>query len=219
MKKSTLLIFSLCLFTVITVSAQINKGAIFLGGNLNAISQNAKSDGVTAYRQNGISFSPVFGKATRQNLVVGVDANFSFTKSNFPNSIPDAQNQKIYGLGVFARKYKPLGNNFYVFGQGRFGLDYALLSASYVPQQQESKTKRYGANIVVYPGLAYAMSKRFQLETGLTNLLVVGYYNETTRNTGGISEKTVVNSFNISSSLSSSNSWLYVGFRILLNKV
>ncbi len=77
-------------------------------------------NGITYTEQKGIIISPAYGKAVKDNLIVGVNLLFQYTDEKFPgtsNTIPEIkQRQPFYGLGFFLRKYKPIGrSSFYIF--------------------------------------------------------------------------------------------------------
>ncbi len=214
MKKSLPLIF-IAFALAGTTSAQITKGSVFLGGDVSAYTQKTKSEGEVTNKSSGIYVMPVFGKAIRENLVFGITAGLSISDNEvLTNSVE--QEAKGYNAGVFLRKYKNIGTSgFYVFIQGGLGANYQLQenSGTYVGYD---KTKKITIGLNAYPGISYAVSRKFHLESGFNNLLMINYYHEK-RETGTpvIGYKT--NGFAISSSLQNSSA-LYLGFRLLIGK-
>lgn len=213
--KKILLAVTVSVFAC-SADAQIKKGSIFLGGDIGGSTQTTKSGDITTNKQNGLNISPVFGKAIKENLVLGVNAGAGIYKNDDPSTPSDEYKTKSYGVGIFLRKYKNIGaSGFYLFAQGGLGVGY------YNEKQEGGYTtyndlKRTSVGINAYPGISYAVSKKLHLETGFANLLSLGYFHETRKvATPIITSKT--NGFNISSSLNNISS-LYLGFRLLIGK-
>lgn len=78
-------------------------------------------------------------------------------------------------------------------------------------------TKRIGGDISAYPGISYAVTRKFHLETGFNNLLYINYTNEKGGYYNGFQGKYETNSFNIGSSINNMSS-IYLGFRLLIGK-
>lgn len=218
MKKIfTLLSFSFLFLT--SSQAQIKKGATFLGGNIGASSGKTTSTNVgnnLNQSQKGVSFSPVFGKAIKENIVVGVNGLYSSRKTDFEGDFNDSK-EKTYGFGFFIRKYKQLGKGgFSIFLQGELGGDYYKRDQGSITIIKD-EYKQFGIRINVYPGISYSISKRLQLESGLTNLIAIGYNKGKGERTGVQTSSYESESFNVYSSLENLSSF-YFGFRLLLNK-
>ena len=205
------------MFVTSVLNAQIKKGSIFLGGDISGSTHKTKRDGVVTNSQDGVVISPVFGKAIKENLILGVNAGIGFYENN--SAASSSQKNNFYEAGIFLRKYKPIGKSgFSIFLQG--GLDVNYNSNEYIlPPSDFSKTKRYTIGINAYPGISYTVNKRLQLETGFNNLLHLGYFTER-REFGGTFPSTDKSSgINISTSLSLDNlAALQLGFRLLISK-
>lgn len=198
-----------------TSRAQIKKGSIFLGGDIGGSSQKTKSSGITTNTQSSLTLSPVIGIAVKDDLVVGGDAGYVFF-SNKPGLSYSEFKQKDYSLGVFVRKYKPLGkSNFFIFLQARLGGDYNSIEQN-LPSERDI-TKGFSIGINAYPGISYAISKRLYLETGFNNLVSLDYSFQKEEQSGGVVNVAKTKGFGISSSLNNA-SYLYIGFRLFLNK-
>jgi hypothetical protein len=219
MKKFTFLFFIVSFIFTLTVNAQITKGSIFLGGDIGGSTQTTKRNGTKVGSQDGLTISPVFGKAIKENLILGGDVGFNlYENNNNPNSTTfSGQKNNSYGAGIFLRKYKPIGkSSFSMFLQGRVGVNYNSIEYSN-PSSNFDKTKRYTVGVSVYPGISYTVSKRLQLETGFNNLLGLNYFTEKREVGGGFPYTDKTNGISISSSLNNLSS-LYLGFRVLINK-
>ena len=215
MKKILTLSVLSFLFSVSILHAQISKGSLFLGGNISGSTVKTESiqPNVTS-KQNGLTISPVFGIAVKENLVFGADVDYSFFKADQVFG-QYTQKQYSYGAGVFLRKYKPIGKGFYIFLQGRLGVHYD--ENKYSPGTNINGAKRFTTTFSGYPGVSYAINRKLQLETGFNNLLSLNYYHEKgeSQNGSGYSYKT--NGFNIGTSLDNLSA-LYIGFRLLISK-
>jgi autotransporter-like protein len=208
MKK--ILAFSfLTILVTSALRAQINKGSVFLGGNVGFSTIKSKD---TSLENNSVYITPVAGIAVKQNLIVGVSVNYSHSKNNL--NVPASQTEyKSYGAGIFARKYVPLGKGFYLFGET--GLNYQNYSDTYTYTSQKNELKVQSIGINLYPGVSYAVSKMLQLEVGLPQLVTFGYSKNEWLLNDATTQKSSGTNFNASASSFSS---LFLGFRIFLPK-
>lgn len=213
MKKILPVLITASMF-VSSVNAQIKKGSIFLGGDISGSSQKTKSGDITTNKQNGIFISPVFGKAIKDNLILGINAGFGIYSNDYPirNTEYDT-----YNAGLFLRKYKNIATSgFYIFVQGGLGVSYYNQKEEGMPTTYDN-IKRTTIGINAYPGISYAVNKKLHLETGFNNLLMVNYFHEK-RETGSPVTTYKTNGFSVSSSLNNATSSLYLGFRLLIGK-
>ena len=208
MKKITFSCF-LFVFLASVLHAQINKGSILLGGNI-GFSTNKTKD--TSLKNNSVSVTPVAGIAVKENLIVGISLNYGHSENNLYS--PSAETEyKSYGAGIFVRKYVPLGKGFYFFGET--GLNYQNYSDSYIYGSQKNERKVQNISIDLYPGVSYAVSKKFQLEFGLPQLVTLGYSKTHNLVNDATTQKT--NGVNFNAAASSFSSFI-LGFRIFLPK-
>jgi hypothetical protein len=220
MRKLTLLFFFTTYILSTTIHAQIKKGSVFLGGDIGGSTQTTKRNGTEVNSQDGLTILPLFGKAIRENLILGGEAGFSLYNNKNKDFNPGSNSQQknnSYQAGVFIRKYKQIGKSgFSMFLQGRLGFNYFRneFSSSY---QATDKTKRYTIGISAYPGISYAVSKRLQLETGFNNLLNLNYFTEKKEIGGSLGYTDKTNGIGFGSNLNNISS-LYLGFRVLINK-
>lgn len=223
MKKHFYLL--LFFFAIAYVSqAQIKKGDILLGGTLNFGTQKTTTDNNNpnpAYKQTYFNITPSIGKAIKDNLLAGFDLSFTGSKSTQGSGTGSYTNKQYnYGAGVFLRQYKPLGSGFAIFMQTRLG-------GSYNTQKNQmdgapypyNNIKGYSFDLSFYPGIAYAITKRVQLETGFANLVDVNYaHSKNTITTGANNDVLSTarsNNFAISTSLNN-NFGFAVGIKVLL---
>lgn len=197
--KKVLLLTAAIACTAITVSAQISKGSSYLGGGINYTNNNSKiTKGVNQgeSKSNSLNIYPAIGFAYKENHVWGVFLSYGHNE----NSSAQLKGNS-YGLGAFLRQYKPIGKGFYIFAHEALGGTY---SSSNQGGGVVMNTKSIGVNLGISPGFAYDVSKKFQLEIALNNLVYAGYSNSTTKPRDAASDyKATTSSFNIGSSLSS----------------
>jgi hypothetical protein len=177
-----LLLFSLlCSFVA---SAQIKKGDIVLGGNIDYSNQAMTSaqSGIpsttNSTKSNAISINPSLGKAIRDNLVVGIDLAYSRDTYSYNTVGGPAENQVTSGFmaGIFVRRYKPIGAGFSLFGQAELSGNYTHTNnADPSSTVIVDHTNGYGFSLQFYPGIAYALNRRWQLEMGLTDFFSLAY--------------------------------------------
>ena len=221
MKSKLSLLVILLSAVFCNVHAQVSKGSIFLGGNINFMSQKINSliPNVTSTSNSVFNFSPAMGKAIKDNMVVGIDLDYAYSKVD-QGTGSYVQTNNGFGAGVFLRRYVALGKGFYVFGQGRFG---AMYNSGKIDQGQPTATsdniKGFSFNFGFYPGISYQVSKRLQLETGFNNLAYISFqHNKDTQTAvGGPVTEAKTNSFSIGTSLDNLAAFT-LGFRVLLSK-
>lgn len=206
------------------VQAQIKKGDIVLGGNVGYSDQSSSANPFPANggKSDNLSINPSIGKAIKDNMVVGIDLSYSrYTYSSGAPSITTSGVSNAYETGVFVRRYKPLGNNFFLFAQTTFMVNY-FHGTSNTPAVNgnpgyENDDKSIGVGFQFYPGIAYAINRHWQLETELPNLFSASYNHSRfrTSTTGQPDQDGSSHSFTISSSLTGNNEFA-VGVRYFI---
>jgi hypothetical protein len=178
--KKLYLSFSL-LFIGLLSQAQISKGTILLGGDFGFGTSSDKSttDGTTPVipstttKNSQFSLYPSIGKAIKDNLVIGVDLGIGYSSQNSNPSYKEND----YGFGVFMRNYKYLGSRFYFFVETTLGFsysDYTQDDSTTYPNHEDSKS--YGISLGLSPGLAFSLSRKWQLEAEFPSVLSAEYY-------------------------------------------
>lgn len=197
--------------------AQIKKGDILLGGNLGFSSASPEpNDGTNAFNNAKNTFfniRPTIGKAIKDNLVLGINLLYSYNRSTYAGA--NYYKMTGYGAGVFLRRYIPLGKGFYFFLQEE-------ANASFYRQNNGNTTPGFKANetnlsLSFYPGVAYAIDRHWQIETGFPQLAALSYDHQKRADkvSGGPDLISKYNTFGISSSLSSTYQ-LTVGLRYFI---
>ncbi|RYG44677.1 MAG: hypothetical protein EOO01_19060 [Chitinophagaceae bacterium] len=194
----------------------IRKGAVLLGGNIGGGIKTTKSADTATNKEKGLNVSLVYGKAIRENLILGFGISTWQQKYDNPISASE-QRSSSYGANVFLRKYKQLGNSgFSLFAQATFNAMYDKSNIYTENGPVRERGKGWSVNVTGYPGISYSVSKKLQLESGFVNFLSLGYArNTTTIEAPQTTQKFKTNGFSFSSSLNNISA-LYVGYRILL---
>ena len=225
----TLLILVLFISSSLIVNAQFKKNDILLGGQLsysynsNTFTQPNASYPNSDQKMNSGNITISLGKALNENTVVGIDLSYlPSSTTNYQNYGPNLlkyQNNG-YGVGIFFRKYKILGKEFYLFGQGSASYNWSNQSGKDSAGVKLLSGSSWSAGVDLYPGIAYRISKHFFLELTIPDLFIARYYKSNSANQyGTVSE--IQTSKNdqllISTSLSSNPlDALGIGFRLIL---
>jgi len=216
MKKNYLLLISAVLFTA-TISAQIKKGSISLGGQIFYYSSNADWNTSQPNQKNkNAVFGITTGKAVKENSVAGIAVTYGSGRVNnfyngnaFINSKTDQ-----YNFGIFYRRYKKLAKDFYFFGEG---------GAAYINNGQTDtdtlggnkiKYSQAGGEISMAAGLSYRVFKKLHLEIIIPRIVNVQYAVSKTKSA---TQNFKQDQFLFNSSLNASPlNFLGVGFRVIL---
>jgi hypothetical protein len=218
MKQKFLLVL-ICIFSLVaSTQAQINKGSVWLGGNIGYSETKTKFESFTGADVKSISFKPAAGKAIKENLIAGV--TFTYTKTTTINDGPAnyyrKQTEKNIGGGVFLRKYVPVVSRLYIFGEAAAAYKNlkSTLSDPNAPNNK-TNTKGWDAAISLTPGVSYAINNKLQLETGFNSLFSTVYGKSKTTSANpdlrGTS-KVFATGINLEN-----ESTFYIGFRFLIN--
>lgn len=207
MKK--FILFNFACFLLASISyAQISKGTILLGGNVNFSGYDIS--GTPENNNNFFYIQPSLGFTVNENRIVGFSLAYSHGKQNSGST--QTSETDGYGAGLFYRRYLTLGKGFYFYGQAGasyFGNKTDQTGGSFTNQKIST------VDLNLYPGVAYRVSKHFLLEVGMNNLFSLYY--STTKQEYSIppSFKSSQWGFTINAN---PNSNLSLGFRILLGK-
>ena len=87
---------------------------------------NVKNPDTVSAKANNVTIQPAIGFAADTNTIVGISLLYATETNKYYTINPK---RKSFGAGVFFRKYKPLGKNFYLFGES--GLQYYHSSYNY----------------------------------------------------------------------------------------
>ncbi|MFT4019072.1 MAG: hypothetical protein QM668_19065 [Agriterribacter sp.] len=202
--------------------AQINAGTGMAGFSFNYSTGKSKTNnGTVTSKSSNTGIYPSYGYFVKQNLVVGGGLAFNNTKYENGNSTNDFTLQKRngYGVNIFARQYKNLGSSgFYLFLQGAAGADLFKGENKWQGSSSNIYTNRKekGVNIQLSlsPGISYAVTPMFHIETGLNNLVYAMYSNAKADYINDPSSSIKSNNFNIGANIGANTEWS-IGARLL----
>lgn len=168
------------------VSAQLEKGSIWLGGSIGFSSSRSENQYSTEVKTQSFSFNPAIGKVVKQNLVAGIELFYN----NYNEDRVDQEiRNNIYGGGVFVRKYVETFKRVYLFAHaGAIGsvvhnkLDYYSMP--------DADMKGWQATLSLYPGVSYALNSKVFLEAVFTNFFTIGYASMKTKSAINTNEYT-----------------------------
>src|SRR5688572_27896132 len=178
----------LCVLTMVMISyyssAQINKGSVMLGGQIGYSSENVSS--TTPGERSEADFlttSIMFGKTVKENLFLGFNLSMGLTKRESQSYYE--QDLDSYGASVFIRRYFEIGKKFYIFTQGHTGVSFFDNDQKYYSSvtPSSSNEKGYMINLGFYPGVSYAITRRFHIESGFNNLVAANFSHSKFRST------------------------------------
>jgi hypothetical protein len=228
--KRMLLAAAVSAFFISTTQAQISKGALYVGGGISYGSQKTDITQNTGTSNNDQTIkvtmiNPAIGIALHENLIAGIELSYDYAKYDQGNATigGSTQNGKRYEGGFFLRKYLPLAKNLYLFGQGSIGyqrIDVEQTNYFGGNQSTQDVTKGSALNLNLYPGISYAVTKKFYLELALNNLLGVNYEDTKTTSSSPNSSGTSTRNekaFLVSSSLNNASSFS-IGARFIFPK-
>jgi Outer membrane protein beta-barrel domain len=212
MKKIYLLSF----FTgcCIAANAQINKGSILLGGQLGYYNSNVTGSTQVNQKNQGGNFSISFGKAIKENAVIGVNIGFSPSKTENLYNGTDYTNitYNRYNIGIYYTRYKKLAADFYFYAEAGAGYTGSKQTTKNISGSSKVTNTQNGGQIYITPGIAYAICKKLQLEVMMPQFVNLGYFQ--TKSSASPAKQ---NNFSVNTSLNGGvlNN-LGVGFRLVL---
>ena len=203
--KQKILLATIIICCTATMQAQIPKETLWLGGFIN-FSGNSTDGNSSEQSNSSVAFVPAIGTAIMENLVVGGEFHYYHTKYE---STPPTNNQitEEVGVGVFARKYIPIVNRFYIYGHGDLGF------SSIINKRFGEKGRGWATTLGLHPGASFAINKILQIESGFNNLFYIRYVKANVPELNRTETKQ--ESYNVGVSLENGGQF-YVGFRLLL---
>ncbi len=168
MSKIVTLIISALFFSFTTNAQDIEKGRYMLGGSVSTNNQKTEIPNRADNRSTVTQFNIAASRFYKNNRSAGI--NFSYFKNNNRTENFSQKNEE-YGGGIFLRQYLPLGKSFFLFAEEGVGAYKSKYNTSY--NNTEGNKTSFQLNI--YPGIAYSIAKKIQLELSLMNLITIGH--------------------------------------------
>ena len=218
MKKSLILILSLMLLSTSSF-AQLQKGNLLLGGNVNFQTSSTESDnlgvaGGNTAKSNSFFVSPLVGYFLSDRTVLGLKVDYSSSiTENLIFSGPPAifENDRI-GLGPFVRRYFPVKEWVAFYGQAEVNYGSARHFQTN-NSNSSSETKTRSVNFVASLGLSFFPTKWMSIDLSANPL---SFYHQNNENTLGNSSSSEVNTNGFNFNLNSNS--FFLGAHFFLNK-
>ena len=202
MKKQTLFVLTGLVISV-TAGAQFTKGDRLLGAGLNITHNNFESNsGFTPYttKSNNAGLTLDLGFASRENRISGfyIGGSYGKSKTEYPAQPTTNSSTENFttSAGFYTRRYKPLGKDFFLFAEGRAGVDFGKSKLSNTLTGDQTM---FSVRAGIYPGISYRAGKRFLLDLRFADFVSLGYTRNTYKGSGNL--KDVQTNIGFSSSL------------------
>lgn len=212
MMKTLNLLSIIFLFSLasVNVSGQLTSGSTWLGGSIGYSSNTSESQFSPKTKMQSFNINPAIGKVVKPSLVAGIELSYNSSKEERTGSPFEVKN-KLYGAGIFARKYMETFKKLYLFAHAGLGGAVARyhVTNNFPPN---SEAEGWQANISLYPGVSYALNAKVFLEVSLNNLFTISYSNSKTRTLNDVYKS---NSFSANVNLSNVGTF-GVGIRFIL---
>ena len=176
--------------------AQLQNGNMYLGGNVNFFQDNFNrkdtssnfDSGESVNKNNAFSGTLNYGYMFRTNLALGTLFRYNFSEQSYStdNKVSSSFWPKenvgkyhSYALGVFARKYWPLGESmfaFYLQTSVSYGLGTYSSRQTYLENNSGEYTYRNTSRkeeiltLKMTPGLVYFINEHFGAECSMGNI-------------------------------------------------
>jgi len=218
MKKSLILILSLMLLSTSSF-AQLQKGNLLLGGNVNFQTSSTESDnlgvaGGNTAKSNSFFVSPLVGYFLSDRTVLGLKVDYSSSKTEnliFAGPSVIFENDRI-GLGPFVRRYFPVKDWVAFYGQAEVNYGSARHFQTN-NSNSSSETKTRSVNFVASLGLSFFPTKWMSIDLSANPL---SFYHQNNENTLGNSSSSEVNTNGFNFNLNSNS--FFLGAHFFLNK-
>ncbi len=186
--KKLILILLFAAGVSLNTSAQVQKGAMLIGGAVNFSHSNNDEDivggdqitGTRNSKTNSFSIIPSFGILITNSLELGVGAGYSFYKSEYSStdnsyySLLETKDRRFI-INPYISKYFKIAEKFYITGTFNMEAGFGKKQSVYNISNQE-KTKDYNdfsLNFNITPGIRYFINKNWALSGNIGQI----YYN------------------------------------------
>lgn len=165
------LFFALILLFSTTVIANAQ---IVVGGSIgfNSSGGSIDANGHTSDKNNvsNFTFSPMVGYFFSENFLAGVELGVTSSRNENP-SASTTTTTSSFGLTPYARYYAFRMNKFSIFGQAELGLSFGKEKTK-IGSTTNDGPKTSTFSLMVFPGIAYDISDRLELQAAIGGLNV-----------------------------------------------
>ncbi len=154
--KILLLVFSIV--SSFVTHAQINKGAILIGGSFGYITTNNNQANNT-FSYSNTNISPRFSYAIGQNSLIGVKIGFAYSKTKSLNN--NYSTNTSFGTNLFWRKYFSIKNKLGWYTELQGGIGKTISKTTFSSSTTKNKSTNYSIGAI--PGLFFQAAPRLQV--------------------------------------------------------
>ena len=172
-----LLLLPALIISCLLTKAQIKKGSLLLGGSFSYITLK-NDDPIPNYsKTNQGSINLSIGKARKENTIYGINliymgATFLSTSNGQTTTTPQ---RRVYGLGVFYRKYKKIEKDLYFYYEAGASFTIGKNTSSDTSVTTSGSYNETAETLYFSPGISYKISKKIHLEVLVPNLISANY--------------------------------------------
>lgn len=184
-----ILLLVLSIASSFATTAQINKGAILIGGSFGYnTTNNNQANNTFSYSNTNIS--PRFSYAIGQNSLIGLKLGFAYSKNKSANN--NYSTNTSFGTNLFWRKYFFIKNKLGWYTELQGGIGKTISKTYFISSTTKNKSTNY--TIGAIPGLFFQVAPRLQVTADFGGV----YYSHSTykNSVGNTTDDT--NSFGIS---------------------
>ncbi len=176
--KKVFIVLLIAIFAIPAAKAQINKGAILLGGSLGFYQRKTTDEDPifnnhTKFKQNETSFSflPESGFFISNSFVLGIGLGYQHNKSEFNvytdndlDYLHEKNTNKIL-VNPYSEKYFKIGNNIYITLAANINLGFGKKNEKFHNNDtiEDITGNTFSLDIFITPGITYFISKNWAL--------------------------------------------------------
>ena len=206
--KNLVLILVILFGITFNSSAQIQKGAMLIGGNV-SFNVQERNDGFNTYnfeleddyyKRTFLVARPQFGIFINESMMLGIGINYEFTetKSKYINIVSyeeskSTQKNNLIFINPYFKKFFKVKDDFFVTTSLNFLIGFGKRKTEGENYYGYNDNRKYELNIFEYrlnvsPGLTYFLNDRWALNASIGQLFY-SHTKETPDNYTGVSEK------------------------------
>lgn len=155
------------LVLLLFLSSSLAKSQVFVGGSFGLSttggSTEAAGTATDKDRMTSFSFRPKAGIVASEDILAGAEVYIGISRVTAAGDIEDVDITTSLGFQPFGRYYAFRLNKFSLFGQAEIGLGFSKSKNIYDGETTDGpKASTFGFS--VFPGIAYDLTEKFQLE-------------------------------------------------------
>lgn len=186
MKKCYLFLSMPLFFALHAQSQVVQKGDRLFGGSFSLSFLNNNASGPGYNNAGNAGLMPSFAWGIKENLVLGVKGNISYTRSANAGAAAGKtiSSTLSVGPGIFLKKYKSLKDRFGVCFNNELNVFYAVVKQEDLIFPDGATSNAWGGNYNFNPGVFFRFSESFIGEANIGGVYLSYYKSNSTNNWG-----------------------------------